>query len=184
MKNILFFGDSLTAGYGLANPSKDSFPALIEKKIREACFGYKVINAGVSGETSQAGLNRISSKLNEPIAVFVLALGANDLLRGISPIQTSQNLQNIIDKVKHKNPKVHLVLLGMEFPEEFPFPQLKAFRSVFQELAIKNNMDFLPFLLKDVAGMPHLNLPDGLHPTAEGYKIIGENVWGLMKRFL
>lgn len=184
MKNILFFGDSLTAGYGLANPAKDSFPALIEKKIREACFGYKVINAGVSGETSQGGLSRISSKLNEPIDVFVLALGANDLLRGISPVQTTHNLQSIIDKVKLKNPEVHLVLLGMEFPDMFPFPQLRAFRNVFKDLATKNQMDFLPFLLKDVAGKPKLNLPDGLHPTAEGYKIIAENVWKMMKTFL
>lgn len=184
MKNILFFGDSLTAGYGLANPSKDSFPALIEKKIREACFGYRVINAGVSGETSQGGLARIGSKLKEPIAVFVLSLGANDLLRGISPVQTTQNLQNIIHQVKLKNPQVHLVLLGMEFPDEFPFPQVRAFRNVFRDLAEKNKMDFLPFLLQDVAGMPHLNLPDGLHPTAAGYQIIAENVWKLMRRFL
>ncbi|HEX7367699.1 MAG TPA: arylesterase [Pelobium sp.] len=181
MKNILFFGDSLTAGYGLVNPQKDSFPALIEKKIREACFGYKVINAGVSGETSKGGLNRIVTKLNEPIDVFVLALGANDLLRGISPLQTKQNLQNIIEKVKHKNQNVKLVLLGMEFPDIFPFPQVSAFRNVFKDLATKNGMDFLPFLLEDVAGKPQLNLPDGLHPTAEGYKIIAENVWKMLK---
>nr|WP_294899970.1 arylesterase [uncultured Pedobacter sp.] len=184
MKNILFFGDSLTAGYGLANPSKDSFPALIEKKIRAACFGYKVINAGLSGETSQGGLNRISIVLNEPVDIFVLGLGANDLLRGINPVQTTQNLQSIIDQVKLKNPAVHLVLLGMEFPDIFPFPQLNAFRNVFRDLATKNKMDFLPFLLKDVAGIPRLNLADGLHPTAEGYKIIAENVWKLMEPFL
>lgn len=184
MKNILFFGDSLTAGYGLLNPSIESFPALIEKKIREACFGYKVINAGISGETTKGGLERIDLLIHQPIDVFVLELGANDLLRGINPNHTRKNLQTIIDKVKQKNPAVRLVLLGMELPAYIAGSLALEFRGVFRKVAEDNQMDFLPFLLDGVAGISHLNLKDGLHPSAEGYKIIAENVWKLLKTFL
>ncbi len=184
MKNILFFGNSLTAGYGLFNPSLESFPALIEKKLREACFGYKVINAGISGETTKGGLDRIDLLLNQPIDVFVLELGANDLLRGINPNHTRKNLQAIINKVKQKNPNVRLVLLGMELPAYIAGNMALEFRGVFRKIAEDNQMDFLPFLLDGVAGIRHLNLNDGLHPSAEGYKIIADNVWNLLKTFL
>lgn len=184
MKNILFFGDSLTAGYGLQNPSLESFPSLVEKELREACFGYKVINAGISGETTKGGLDRIDLLLHQPIDVFVLELGANDLLRGINPNHTLKNLQAIIDKVKFKNPSVRLVLLGMELPLFIPGNVAAEFRGVFRKVAENNEMDFLPFLLDGVVGIQKLNLKDGLHPSAEGYKIIAKNVWKLLKTFL
>lgn len=184
MKNILFFGDSLTAGYGLQNASLESFPSLIEKQIREACFGYKIINAGVSGETSRGGLDRIDLLLHIPIDVFVLELGANDIIRGINPSETEKNLQHIIEKVKNKNPNVVLVLLGMEIPAFLGGNLGADFRKVFRSVANKNQMHFLPFLLDGVAGLPHLNLQDGLHPSAEGYKLIAKNVWKLLKEFL
>lgn len=184
MKNILFFGDSLTAGYGLQNASLESFPSLIDKRIKDACFGYKVINAGVSGETSRGGLDRIDFLLHIPIDVFILELGANDLIRGINPSETERNLQFIIEKVKNKNPEAILVLLGMEIPAFIGGTLATDFKKVFRSVANKYKMNFLPFLLDGVAGIPHLNLRDGLHPSAKGYELIAENVWKLLKSFL
>lgn len=184
MKNILFFGDSLTAGYKLTIPALGSFPALLQVKIKNAGLDYRVINAGISGDTTQGGLQRIDLLLEQKIDVFVLELGANDGLRGVSPAVTSQNLQAIINKVKRKHPLVKMVLLGMEIPAFIGGQHAAAFRSVFRKVATENNMAFMPFLLDGVAGLRDLNLNDGFHPSAKGYKIIADKVWEVIEPIL
>lgn len=182
MKTILFFGNSLTAGYGL-DPS-EAFPALIQQKIDSLKFPYKAINAGNSGETSAGGKNRIDWLLKQKVDVFVLELGANDGLRGIPVVETAKNLQAIVDKVKAKYPEAKLVLLGMEIPPNMGGKYAADFRVIFRQLATKNNMAFVPFLLEGVGGVRELNLPDGIHPTAKGHKILAENVWVVLKDIL
>lgn len=183
MQQILFLGDSLTAGYGLNQADKQSFPALIAQKIEGAQLPYLVINAGLSGDTSLGGLQRIKLLVNQPIHIFVLALGANDLIKGIATAQTYQNLQTIITLVKTKNPNVKMLLLGMEIP--LPITnKIIAFNKIFRQLADENQMYYMPFLLKDVAGVAHLNLSDGFHPSALGYQIIANNVWAILKPLL
>lgn len=182
IKRILFFGDSLTAGYGLSN--NQSFPALIQQKIDILHLPYHVINAGISGDTSAGGKNRIVNLLNQPIDIFVLELGINDILRGITVTDTVNNLQFIIDFVRIKQPDVKLVLLGMELPSFLTGHILTEFRMIFRHLAQKNNMSFVPFLLNGVAGNRLLNLPDGVHPNAKGYEIVASNVWQVLKTVL
>jgi acyl-CoA thioesterase-1 len=184
MHNILFFGDSLTAGYGLSNVSVESLPALLQEKINAAGLEYKVINAGVSGETSAGGLSRIGLLLQQPIDVFVLELGANAILRGIPPQRTDANLQGIIDIVKQRYPEAKMLLLGMELPAWIPGALVNDFRMIFREVAQRNYMTLVPFMLDGVAGMKHLNLQDGLHPTAEGYRIIAEKIWPVLQRLI
>ncbi len=182
--NILFFGDSLTAGYGLSDPSAESFPALIQKKIDDENLPYKIINGGQSGDTSAGGLNRINYWINQPIHVFVLELGINDIIRGITPITTIKNLQSIINRVKTKYPNVKIVLMGMEIPTFIPGLFGNQFKAIFRKLSDDNKIALVPFFLEGVAGHTHLNLKDGLHPSAEGYKIIANNVWPTIKKLL
>lgn len=184
MKSILFFGDSLTAGYGLRNATEESFPALIQQKINAAQLKYKVVNAGVSGDTTTGGLNRIDYWLSQPVDVFILELGANDILRGIPPQNTAKNLQAIVDKVKSRYPAVKLALMGMELPAFIPGQLVANFRAIFRQVAETNQMAFVPFFLQGVAGQLHLNLPDRVHPTAGGYKIIADTVWPVIKPLL
>ncbi|MCS7012086.1 MAG: arylesterase [Chloroherpetonaceae bacterium] len=174
-KTILFLGNSLSAGFGL-DPSQ-AFPALIQKKIDSAGLKYKVINAGLSGETSAGGLRRIDWLLRQRIDVLVLELGGNDGLRGISVETMRQNLQGIIDRTKAKYPSVKIVIAGMQAPPNLGADYTRSFKAVFPELAKKNNAALIPFLLEGVGGNPKLNLPDGIHPTAEGHQIIAETVW-------
>lgn len=178
-QNILFFGTSLTAGYGL--DQNEAYPALIQQKIDSLDLSYKVINGGLSGETSAAGRSRIDWLLKQPVAVFVLELGANDGLRGIPVAETTANLQAIIDKVRKKYPQVKLVLTGMQVPPNMGQRYAADFREMFKKLAEKNNMTYVPFLLEGVGGVPQLNQNDGIHPTAEGQKILAENVWAELK---
>ena len=184
MKNILFFGDSLTAGYGLRSAATESFPALICQKINEAKLNYQVINAGLSGDTSAGGLNRLSYWLNSPVEVLVLELGINDVIRRVPPQTTLNNLQAITDTVKGKYPAVKIALMGMQLPAIIPSPNVAAFRGIFHTLAVKNKMTLVPFFLEGVAGNPRFNLPDRLHPNAEGYKIIADKVWPVLKELL
>ena len=183
MRNIFFFGDSLTAGYGLDDPS-EAFPGVVQNKIDSAKLPYKVINAGVSGETSAGGKGRIAWILKQKVDVFVLELGANDGLRGIPVSETIQNLQAIIDSVKTKYPKATLVMLGMQVPPNMGDVYAGNFKGIFPELAAKNKMALVPFLLKGVGGIPSLNQHDGIHPTAQGAKIVGNNVWQVLKGIL
>ncbi len=181
-KTIVFFGNSLTAGYGLS-PSQ-AFPALIQNKIDSLGLPYKVVNAGVSGETSSGGNSRIDWILRQPLDVFVLELGANDGLRGIPISQTKKSLQSIIDKVKAKNPDAKLVLAGMQIPPNMGQQYATEFRNIYPELANENGMKLIPFLLQGVGGEVRLNQEDGIHPTAEGHRILADNVWQQLQTVL
>ena len=178
-KVILFYGDSLTAGYGIK--LEESFPALIQERLDSLGLNYTVINSGVSGETTSGGLNRLNWVLNQKVDVFVLELGANDGLRGIPLNKTQQNLQAIIDLVLEKNADTRIILAGMQIPPNMGPEYTAEFRNIFPELAEKNEIPLIPFLLEGVAGNPDLNLEDGIHPTAEGHQILRENVWKVLK---
>tara|TARA_R100001369_G_scaffold48565_1_gene75142 strand:- start:111617 stop:112318 length:702 start_codon:yes stop_codon:yes gene_type:complete len=176
---ILFFGNSLTAGMGL--DPEDAFPAIIQQKIDSLGLEYQVVNAGLSGETTAAGRNRISWVLNQDVAVFVLELGANDGLRGVPLEETRKNLQAIIDTVRAKNPETKIILTGMQIPPNMGKEYASGFSNIFPELAKKNDVYLVPFLLEDVGGNPELNQADGIHPTAEGQKILAANVWEVLE---
>jgi acyl-CoA thioesterase-1 len=176
---ILFFGNSLTAGMGLE--TSEAFPALIQNRLDSLNYNYEVVNAGLSGETTASGKNRINWVLNQDVDVFVLELGANDGLRGIPIAETRRNLQDIIDTVKEKNPDTKIVLAGMQIPPNMGEEYTTDFRNIFSELAEENNVQLIPFLLEGVAGDPELNQQDGIHPTAEGYKIVADNVWDVLE---
>lgn len=184
MQHILFFGDSLTAGYGLASAKTESFPALIAEKIKAAGLEYTFTNAGVSGDTTSGGLSRLDYWLSKPVDVFVLELGINDIRRGVPPDTIARNLQAIIDKVKAKYPKAKLVLLGMEIPQFLGGAMALSFSSIYRKIAEANQMAFVPFLLDGVAGKAHLNLGDRVHPSADGYKIVANLVWPVLKTVL
>ncbi len=183
IKTILFFGNSLTAGYGLDDPS-ESFPARIQDKIDSLKLPYKIVNAGLSGETTAGGKSRIDWSLKQKVDIFVLELGANDGLRGIPPTETKANLQAILKKVKAKYPEAKQILLGMEVPPNMGDAYVTQFRAIFRQVAEKNDVAFVPFLLDGVAGVPSLNQKDGIHPTGKGYKIVAENVWEVLKEEL
>jgi acyl-CoA thioesterase-1 len=182
-KNILVFGDSLTAGYGLDDAS-ESYPSVLQTKIDSAKLPYTIINGGLSGETSAGGKGRIDWLLKQHIDVFVLELGANDGLRGIPVKETEQNLQTIIDHVKAKYPNAKLVMLGMQVPPNMGDDYVSDFKDMFPKLAAKNNMTLVPFLLQGVGGVRALNQKDGIHPTAKGAKILANNVWQELKGLL
>jgi len=182
LKNIVFFGNSLTAGYGL-DPSQ-AFPAIIQKKIDSLGLPYQVINAGLSGETTAAGKNRIDWILRNKTDIFFLELGANDGLRGIPLSETEANLQSIVDRVRAKYPEARLILAGMEVPPNMGKKYADQFRSIFRKTAEKNNMVLIPFLLEGVGGVPELNQRDGIHPTAEGHKRVAEGVWKALSPLL
>lgn len=172
---ILFFGDSLTAGFGLPDPTL-AFPNQMEIEMNKTPKKVKVINSGLSGETSAGGLARIDWVLRQPIDVFVLELGANDGLRGLPLDQTKKNLQAIIDKVKAKYPKAKIVLAGMMVPPNMGPAYSDQFKKVYPELAEKNKCPLIPFLLDGVGGNEKLNQSDGIHPNEDGHKIIAKNL--------
>lgn len=179
---ILFFGNSITAGYQL--DLEEAFPALIQKKIDSLGLNYKTINAGLSGETTAGGKNRIDWVLRTIPDIFFLELGANDGLRGLPLDETSKNLQAIIDAVKKENPNVKIVIAGMMVPPNLGVDYSKDFQQVFSVIADENNATLIPFVLDGVAGDPELNLSDGIHPTPEGHQIVAENVWKYLKPLL
>ena len=181
-KVILFFGNSLTAGMGL--DPEDAFPAVIQNKLDSLQLDYEVINAGLSGETTASGKNRLSWVLNQKVDIFVLELGANDGLRGIPLEETRKNLQAIIETVQGKNPNTKIVLAGMQIPPNMGKAYTSEFRNIFPELAKKNEAALIPFLLDDVAGNPELNQNDGIHPTVDGQKILANNVWEILKEMV
>lgn len=177
-KVIVFFGDSLTAGYGLS--TEEAFPALIQQMLDSLNLNYSVINAGLSGETTASGKNRLGWVLNQEADVFVLELGANDGLRGIPLSETRQNLQDIVDAVKEQNPDTRIILAGMQIPPNMGQEYTEEFKKIFPEITQKNEAVLIPFLLDGVAGISSLNLEDGIHPTAEGHKIVAGNVWKIL----
>jgi acyl-CoA thioesterase-1 len=183
-RTLVFFGDSLTAGYGLDDPSTQGYPALVQKKIEAAGLAYRVVNAGLSGETSAGGLRRIDWVLRQPIDVFVLALGANDGLRGVDPATTRDNLEKILARVRARYPRAQLVLAGMKMPPAMGGDFTRAFDGMFAPLAEKSGATLIPFLLDGVGGDPRLNQPDRIHPTAAGQEILAANVWAVLRTVL
>ena len=181
-KVIMFFGDSLTAGYGLS--TNEAFPAVIEKKLLKNGKSAKVVNAGVSGETTAGGLSRIDWVLRQPVDVFVLELGANDGLRGLPVEQTQKNLDAIIQKVKKKYPNAKIVIAGMMVPPNLGSEYTTKFGKIFPAVAQKHQATLIPFLLADVAGDEKLNLSDGIHPNVEGHKIVADNVYKFLAPLL
>lgn len=181
-KVILFYGDSLTAGHGLS--TEEAFPALVDKSLREKGKAVKVINAGLSGETSAGGLSRLDWVLRQPVDIFILELGANDGLRGLPLEETRKNLQAIIDQVKKKNPTVTVVIAGMMVPPNMGPDYTASFQKIFPELAKMNGAKLIPFLLQGVAGNEKLNNADGIHPNVEGHKIVAGNVLKVVEPLL
>jgi len=181
-KIIVFFGNSLTAGYGLS--PTEAFPALIQHKIDSLNLPYKVVNAGLSGETTAGGNSRINWILKQPLDVFVLELGGNDGLRGIPVTETRKNLDSIIAKVQAKYPKAKIVLAGMQIPPNMGQQFSGEFMEIYPAIAKARKLTLIPFLLDGVGGEIKLNQQDGIHPTAEGHRIVAENVWSVMKGLL
>ncbi len=181
-KTIVFFGNSLTAGFGV-DPS-EAFPALIQARLDSLKLPYQVINAGLSGETSAGGNTRIDWVLRQPLSVFILELGGNDGLRGIPLSETSRNLQFIIDKVRAKYPSSKIIMAGMQIPPNMGEKYASEFRTLFQQLAARNKIFLIPFLLEGVGGVPMLNQQDGIHPNVQGHKIVAENVWKVLRPML
>ncbi|HEY2986407.1 MAG TPA: arylesterase [Candidatus Binatia bacterium] len=175
---VLFLGDSVTAGLGL--DSSQAFPALIQKKIDAKGWNVKVINAGVSGDTSAGGLGRMDWLLKNKIDVLVLELGANDGLRGVPPEVTKKNLQAIIDRTKERYPNAEVIVAGMKVPPNMGRAYGQQFEAVYPELAKRNKVRLIPFVLEGVGGVRELNLPDGMHPSAKGHEIIAANVWKVL----
>lgn len=170
---IVFLGDSLTEGYGVSR--EKAFPALLETKIRAAGLPWKVVNAGVSGSTSASAKSRLEWQLKNPPEILVLALGANDGLRGLKPEEMRKNLTEAIEMAQAKSVKV--VLVGMMMPPNYGGPYREAFQKVFPDVAKKTKVDFIPFLLEGVAGDVTLNLADGIHPNEKGYVIVADHLW-------
>ncbi|MBO0323728.1 arylesterase [Muricauda sp. CAU 1633] len=181
-KKILFFGDSLTAGYGLE--LGEAFPSIIQQKIDSLGLDYQVINAGLSGETTASGKNRLEWVLEEDISIVIIELGANDGLRGVPLHETESNLQAMVDMVQEKLPDAEIVLAGMKIPPNMGPEYTSTFERIFPELAEKENVPLIPFLLENVAGIPDLNQGDGIHPTVEGQKIVAQNVWAVLEPML
>jgi acyl-CoA thioesterase-1 len=181
-KTILFFGNSLTAGYGL-DPDQ-AFPTLIGRRLDSLRLPYKVINAGISGETTAGGKSRLNWTLRQPVDIFVLELGANDGLRGIPVNNTRDNLQSIIDTVHHRYPACKIILAGMRVPPSMGSTYSSAFHDIFTQLAHSNNISLIPFLLDGVGGNSSLNQDDGIHPNYSGEKIVTETVWKALQPLL
>lgn len=175
---VLFLGTSLTAGLGLSE--SETYPALIQKKIDSAGWRFAVVNAGESGGTSAGGLRRLDWLLQQPVAVLVLELGANDALRGQDLAATRRNLQEIMDRTRAAFPEVQIVVAGMQAPPNLGRRYTAEFRAIFPELARRNRAALVPFLLDGVAAVPELNQADGIHPTAAGQRRIAENVWKVL----
>jgi acyl-CoA thioesterase-1 len=181
-KTVVVLGDSLAAGYGL-DPS-EAFPALLQKKIDDLGWPFAVVNAGVSGDTTAGGLRRIDWLLRRRIDVLILELGGNDGLRGLLPEVTRSNLQAIIDRARKKHPQVQIIVAGMQMPPNMGAEYTNRFQRIFPELAKDNSAALIPFLLEGVGGKPELNLPDRIHPTAEGQRLVAENVWKVLEPVL
>jgi acyl-CoA thioesterase-1 len=179
MKTILVLGNSLSAGFGLK--SSQAYPALLAKKLRAAGLNFQVTNASQTGGTTEGGLERLPAHLKRKIDIFILELGINDAFRGVPVDQIQNNLQQMIDKMKARNPDVRVLIAGMQLPNYAVDDYVFAFGKMFGELAAKNGGSLVPYLLDGVAGDPSLNLPDGIHPNVAGQKILAENVWRVLE---
>jgi acyl-CoA thioesterase-1 len=178
-KTILVLGDSLSQGFGLA--SNEAYPMLLAKKLRADGLNFQVTNASAAGGTTEGGLERLPAHLKRKIDIFILELGINDAFRGVPVDQIQNNLQQIIDKVKTRNPHVRVVIAGMQLPDYTTDDYISAFGTMFADLAARNGAALVPYLLQGVGGAPSLNLSDGIHPNAAGQKILGETVWHMLE---
>jgi len=181
-KTILFFGNSLTAGYGIEQ--EDSFAGLTQARLDSLQIDYRVINGGLSGETTAGGLSRLDWFLEDEPTIFVLELGGNDGLRGIIPSESKKNLLGIIEKVQTKYPETKIILAGMQIPPNMGQEYTDEFKKIYPQIATEKNVTLIPFLLEGVAGNPNLNLPDGIHPTEAGHKIVFETIWIYLKKLI
>lgn len=179
-KTILCFGDSITAGYGL-DDSNEAFPALLQNKIDSLGLDYTVINSGLSGETTAGGRSRLNWVMKQKVDIFLLELGGNDGLRGIQLTETRANLKAIIETIQEKSSDTRIILAGMELPPNMGQDYTSEFRKVFSDLAAEYDVEFIPFILKDVGGIAKLNQDDGIHPTAEGHQIVANTVWEVLE---
>jgi acyl-CoA thioesterase-1 len=178
-KTILVLGDSLSQGFGLT--PGEAYPMLLAKKLRAAGLSFQVTNASAAGGTTEGGLERLPAHLKRKIDIFILELGINDAFRGVPVDQIQNNLQQIIDKVKARNPRVRVVIAGMQLPNYAADDYVSAFGKMFADLAAKNGAAIAPYLLQNVAGDPSMNLPDGIHPNAAGQKTLAETVWHVLE---
>ena len=182
---IVYLGDSLTAGYGLPEGEDQAYPALIEAKAEALGWNVRTVNAGLSGDTSAGGLRRVDWIVSRgPVDVLVLALGANDGLRGLPVEALKENLEAIIARVREANPAVRIVLAGMMTPTNMGGAYGERFSAVYREVAEEQDVELIPFLLDGVGGVRSLNQPDGVHPTAEGQRIMAETVWTTLRPVL
>lgn len=179
---VMFLGTSLTAGLGI-DPDQ-AYPALIQQKIDSAGLNYRVVNAGVSGETSAGALRRVEWLFQEPVSVLVVETGANDGLRGLPPDSLRANIQAIFDRAKRLQPPPRLVLLGMRVPPNYGKDYSRRFQAIYPQLAQANGAALVPFLLEGVGGITNLNQADGMHPTAEGQRRLAETVWRVLEPVL
>jgi len=178
-KTILVLGDSLSQGFGLT--PGEAYPMLLAKKLRAAGLNFQVTNASAAGGTTEGGLERLPAHLKRKIDIFIVELGINDAFRGVPVDQNQNNLQQIIVKVKTRNPRVHVVIAGMQLPNYTTDDYVSAFGKMFADLAAKNGAALIPSLLQSVAGDPSLNLSDGIHPNAAGQKVLAETVWSVLE---
>ena len=174
---IVLLGDSLTAGLGL--PSELAYPSVLQRRLKEAGLDYEIVNAGVSGDTSAGGLSRLDWALQGDVRILVVALGGNDGLRGVPPEALKKNLATIVERAQAKH--IRVILAGMEAPPNFGRDYIVSFHKVYPALAQEYHVPLVPFLLQNVAGIDTLNQPDGIHPTAEGARIVADNVWAVLK---
>lgn len=181
-KNIVFFGNSLTAAYQLS--PEQGFVAIIQRRIDSLHLPYRCVNAGLSGETTADGKSRVGWVLRQPVDIFVLELGGNDALRGLPVAQSRANLQAIADSVRQRYPDCQIVVAGMLAPPNLGATYTNAFRTMYSELAQRNQAAIIPFLLENVGGIATLNLEDGIHPNVAGQKIVAENVWRVLQPLL
>jgi acyl-CoA thioesterase-1 len=177
---IVFLGDSLTAGLGVA--PAEAYPAIVQERVRDAGLPHEVVNAGVSGDTSAGGVRRLDWSLKGQVDVLVVALGANDGLRGLAPRDLEANLGTIIERARGRG--IAVLLAGMEAPPNFGESYTRQFRAVYPAVAKRYDVLLLPFLLADVAGVPSLNQADGIHPNPKGHRLIADLMWGQLKPLL
>jgi acyl-CoA thioesterase-1 len=178
-KTILVLGDSLSQGFGLT--PNEAYPMLLAKKLRAAGLNFQLTNASAAGGTTAGGLERLPAHLKRKIDIFIVELGINDAFRGVPVYQIQNNLQQIIDKVKGQNPGARVVIAGMRLPNYATDDYVSAFGKMFADLAAKNDATLVPYLLQSVAGDPSMNLSDGIHPNADGQKILAETVWHVLE---
>jgi acyl-CoA thioesterase I len=174
---IVALGDSLTAGLGL--PAAAAYPSLLEQRLKDAGLDFEVVNAGVSGDTSAGGLERLDWALQGDVRVLILALGANDGLRGLPVEQLRRNLAQVIERAQARG--IAVILAGMEAPPNYGRDYIASFRTIYAELAAQYHVALVPFLLQGVAGSESLNQRDGIHPTAAGARLVADNVWSVLK---